>query len=38
VFCVINLPRVGVCAMAGSILRRYLAKPWWQQAFCRAMV
>jgi len=38
VFCVINLPCVGVWAGAGSVLRRYLAQPLWQRVFCTVMV
>ena len=38
VFCVINLPCIGVWAGAGAVLRRYLAQPRWQRLFCMAMV
>jgi threonine/homoserine/homoserine lactone efflux protein len=38
VFCVVNLPCIGVWAGAGAVLRRYLAQPRWQRLFCMAMV
>jgi threonine/homoserine/homoserine lactone efflux protein len=38
VFCVVNLPCIGVWAGAGAVLRRYLAQPKWQRVFCAAMV
>jgi threonine/homoserine/homoserine lactone efflux protein len=38
VFCVINLPCVGVWAGAGAALRRYLTQPKWQRLFCTVMV
>jgi threonine/homoserine/homoserine lactone efflux protein len=38
VFCVINLPCIGVWAGAGAVLRQYLAQPKWQKLFCAVMV
>lgn len=38
VFCVINLPCVGVWAGTGAALRRYLAEPRWQRLFSGVMV
>ena len=38
VFCVVNLPCIGVWAGTGAVLRRYLAQPKWQRLFCAVMV
>ena len=38
VFCVINLPCIGVWAGTGAALRRYLVQPLWQRVFCASMV
>jgi threonine/homoserine/homoserine lactone efflux protein len=38
VFCLINLPCVGVWAGAGAVLRRHLSQPKWQRLFCTVMV
>nr|AIA16441.1 LysE type translocator [uncultured bacterium] len=38
VFCVINLPCIGIWAGTGAALRRYLTQPLWQRVFCVVMV
>jgi threonine/homoserine/homoserine lactone efflux protein len=38
VFCVVNLPCIGVWAGTGAVLRHYLAQPKWQKLFCAVMV
>lgn len=38
VFCVINLPCIGVWTGTGAALRRYLEQPKWQRVFCVVMV
>ncbi|MGH8808442.1 MAG: LysE family translocator [Noviherbaspirillum sp.] len=38
VFCAINLPCIVVWAGTGAALRRHLARPLWQRAFCFVMV
>ena len=38
VFCVVNLPCIGIWAGTGVALRRYLTQPVWQRAFCIVMV
>jgi threonine/homoserine/homoserine lactone efflux protein len=38
VFCAINLPCVSVWAGAGAVLRRYLERPLWRNAFAATMV
>ncbi len=38
VFCVINLPCIGVWAGTGAALRHYLSQSKWQRLFCLVMV
>ncbi|CAN5360038.1 LysE family translocator [soil metagenome] len=38
VFCLVNLPCIGLWAGTGALLRRYLAQPKWQGIFCVVMV
>lgn len=38
VFCVVNLPCIGIWAGTGAALRSYLTQPAWQRAFCIVMV
>lgn len=38
VFCMINLPCIGVWAGTGAVLRRYLSEPKWRRLFCVMMV
>lgn len=38
VFCMVNLPCIGIWAGTGAVLRRYLTQPVWQRLFCIVMV
>lgn len=38
VFCVVNLPCIGIWAGTGAVLRKYLSEPRWQRVFCLLMV